>query len=40
MFGMKYLPEDSTKESLISSNEEELENNLDLVGITGLEDLL
>jgi magnesium-transporting ATPase (P-type) len=34
------LPDDSTKESLKDDNDEVLENHLDLLGITGLEDLL
>jgi magnesium-transporting ATPase (P-type) len=40
MFGLKYLPDDTTKESLIDMPEEEMENSVELLGITGLEDLL
>lgn len=40
MFGLKYLPDDTTKESLNDMPEEEMENSVELLGITGLEDLL
>ena len=40
MFGMKILAEDSTKESINALNEEDLEDGCELLGITGLEDLL
>lgn len=40
MFGLKYLPDDTTKDSIKDMPEEDIENNLELLGITGLEDLL
>lgn len=40
MFGLKYLPDDTTQDSLNEMPEDQIENCVELLGITGLEDLL
>jgi hypothetical protein len=40
MFGQKFLPEGTTKDSLKDQPLENFEGGIELLGVTGLEDLL
>jgi magnesium-transporting ATPase (P-type) len=40
MFGVKVLDSSLTKESAMAAKEDDLESNIELLGVTGLEDML